>query len=452
MSERKKKNIKKGTGFWLALPFFLTLGVLTVVSFLLPLRPTFSNSEKRELAKFPEFSVDALMSGDYFDDITLWFSDTFPGRETWIGVSQYTASFHGYSEIAIEGALAVSDQLPSAAEYVAPEVEKAGAENMETAAVETTEATEAGWGGVDAGNLEIDLGTAIQIGDAGYNQLGFNELQSNRYIQTVNNFADIVAKSGARVISAPAPTSIGIMIEEEYLQQLGCVPQDEILGYLHNHMSENIVKVDTVSNLLEHNDEYVYFRTDHHWTQRGAYYAYEALCETLGYEAAPLESFEYWDQGEFKGSLYGKVRWPNKLTPDTLECYVPQGEITMYAHFKNNINNKTEWPLIGDWSEKSVNAKYSAFLASDVPMVHIVNESIPDAPKCLVIKDSFGNCYVPFLTQNYSEIYAIDYRKFGMMKLSYLVETYDIDDVIMAPYLIATQAIDGNDMFHKQLQ
>ena len=63
------------------------LAVLTVVAFIIPLRPTQSYSEKRSLAQFPEFSTEALLSGDYFDDITLWFSDTFPGRESWLQLS-----------------------------------------------------------------------------------------------------------------------------------------------------------------------------------------------------------------------------------------------------------------------------------------------------------------------------------------------------------------------------
>lgn len=438
-----KKHDKKGLA--LVLPFFLTLAVLTVVSFWIPLRPDFSDSEKRELTPFPEFSVENLLSGDYFDDITLWFSDTFPGRERWIGISQRLSNFHGHSAIAIEGPLTVSDAIP-----IQEETQPEQAVPVETAAQETAPTEAEGWGGVDAANQEIDLGAAIQIGDAGYNQLGFNELQSNRYIATINRFADQCAEFGARVISAPCPTSIGVMVEEKYLQMLNCAPQDEILSYLHSGMNDNVVTVDTFTNLVAHNDEYIYFRTDHHWTALGAYYAYESLCETLGYEAAPLESFELWNQGDFTGSLYGKVRWPSKLRMDTLDTYVPQGDITMYAHFKNN-QNKAEYPLISDWSDKNINAKYSAFLGSDCPMVEIINESLPDAPKAVVIKDSFGNCYVPFLTQNYSEIYAIDYRKFGIMKLSYLIDTYDIDDVIVAPYLIATQAIDGNDMFHKQL-
>jgi hypothetical protein len=101
--------------------------------------------------------------------------------------------------------------------------------------------------------------------------------------------------------------------------------------------------------------------------------------------------------------------------------------------------------------EKS-DARYSAFLASDCPMVHIVNEDITDAPKCLVVKDSFGNCYVPYLSQNYSHVYAVDYRKFWELGMEDFVKKYDIDDVIVMPYLIATQASDGNSFFKNQLR
>lgn len=97
-------------------------------------------------------------------------------------------------------------------------------------------------------------------------------------------------------------------------------------------------------------------------------------------------------------------------------------------------------------------SRYCAFLAADVPLAHVVNESLPDAPNCVVLKDSFGNCYVPFLSQNYHNVYAIDYRKNFPYTLSYFLEKYDIDDVIVAPYLISTQAIDGNDMFYGKLK
>ena len=68
----------------------------------------------------------------------------------------------------------------------------------------------------------------------------------------------------------------------EYLAQLNCSRQDEMLAYLHDNMSDNVLKVDTVSRLVEHNDEYIYYRTDHHWTALGAYYADTALCDAAG--------------------------------------------------------------------------------------------------------------------------------------------------------------------------
>lgn len=456
MSEMNETNNRRG--LLLTLPFLLALAVLTVISFCIPLRPTISTSEKRELTKFPEFTVESLLSGDYFDDITLWFSDTFPGREDWLSLSQSVSSFHGYSEIAVEGDLTMSDEIPVETEPATepqPEVteQTEAAEETEPTG-ETTEATEpaeTGWSGVQTENNEISLGAAIQIGDTGFNQLGFSKVQSDRYIKTVSKFADRMAKKGVRVISAPAPTAVGVMVEPDMLPQLKCARQDEMINYLHDNMSDNVIKVDTFSNLVKHNSEYIYFRTDHHWTQLGAYYAYEAMCEATGQEAAPLSSFTLWNQGTFTGSLYGKVRWPKKLRADTLDCYVPQGDITFYAHFTDGSKG-TEWPLIAEKKGKAnQNSRYSAFLAADCALAHVVNESIPDAPNCLVIKDSFGNCYVPFLTQNYHHVYAIDYRKYWRFGMADFVEKYNIDDVIVMPYLIATQAIDGNDMFRSQM-
>ena len=444
MSE--KNNTQNRRGLALVLPFLLVLSALTVVSFCIPLRPTVSTSEKRELTKFPEFTAESLLSGDYFDDITLWFSDTFPGREDWLSLSQSVASFHGYSEIAVEGKLTLSDAIPVEAPPQAISAAPRETEVTEAATEET------GWGGVQTENNEIALGAAIQIGDAGFNQLGFSKGQSDRYIKTISDFADRMAEKGIRVISAPAPTAVGVLVEPDMLAQLNCARQDEVLRYLHDNMSENVVTVDSLSNLVKHNSEYIYFRTDHHWTQLGAYYAYEALCQATDQQAAPLDAFTLWNQGTFTGSLYGKVRWPNKLRIDTMDCYVPQGDITMYAHFSGSIHG-TEYPLIADKTAPQYeDSRYCAFLAADVPLAHVVNESLPDAPNCVVLKDSFGNCYVPFLSQNYHNVYAIDYRKNFPYTLSYFLEKFDIDDVIVAPYLIATQAIDGNDMFYGKLK
>lgn len=449
MSEMNHEN--NNSGFRLALPFFITLAVLTVVSFIIPLRPTQSQMEKRNLAEFPEYSVEALTSGTYFDDITTWFSDTFPGREGWIEMSSNIQSLHGHSEFAIAGELPVVEEIPEAPAELPEEPETPSAPASTEAAEEVPETTvpaETQWGGVDAADdeaVELGDGTVIQVGDAAFNAVGFSQIYSDKYVDTISKFADYAAEKGVRTISAPAPTAVGILIEPEYLEKLGCADQDATIQYLHGHMSDNVVKVDTYAALIDHNDEYIYFRTDHHWTALGAYYAYEAICETAGFDVVPLEEFQQWDQGEFEGSLYWKAPNRRKLELDNVMAYIPPGDIQMTV--SSGTTGGKEAPLLADMTQRAANTKYLTFLGTDYALTTVTNNSIPDGPTCIVIKDSFGNALVPFLTQAYHKVYAIDYRKFHGSTLKFLIDSWDVDDVIFAPYLIATQANDGNKMF-----
>lgn len=478
MSDIKQQKRPQDTGFWKVLPFFLVLGGLTVASFLIPLRPVVSYSEKRELAKFPAFSMEALTDGSYFNDITTWFSDTFPGRETWLEAANYINALHGYSSISFSSDFVAADSdspdsfpdssagstdptesLPSKSQTSTKDTQPTEpSESQETSSSEpeqdTTEPTEAetvpeetGWGGVNAGNVEIALGAAIQVGDTAFNQLGFSQVQSDRYIKTLSALAAELSEQGVRVISCPAPTSVGIMVEREYLEMLNCAPQDEMLAYLHDRMADNVITVNTYANLVRHNNEYLYFRTDHHWTALGAYYAYEALCQALELEPVPLDQFQELDQGEFRGTLYGKVKWPHKLKQDKVIAYVPPGDITVKAYYNNNARF-VEKPLIADVSRRTVHETYLTFLGGDCALMEITNESIPDAPSCVVIKDSYGNCFIPYLTQHYYKVYAIDYREYYEMNLQTFADYFGIRDVIFAPNLTAVQSDIGEGLFH----
>jgi len=226
-------------------------------------------------------------------------------------------------------------------------------------------------------------------------------------------------------------------VENEYMELLKCEPQDEALDYIHGLMNDNVIKVDTVRALIEHNDEYLFYRTDHHWSSLGAYYSYAACMEALGHEPAPLDSFEPWDQGEFRGSLYYECKQTSKLELDIVTAYIPEGDIVTKIYDTNG--GGFEWPLLTDMSKSKVNAKYMCFLAGDHALTVITNNSLPDAPNCVIVKDSYGNCFAPFLTQNYHTVYVIDYREYFTMKLGKFCEKYDIQDVILLPNLGATQ-------------
>ena len=449
MSDKKQENPKRRISGWYALPFFVVLAVLTVASMILPLRPTVSYMEKRELAKFPEFSLEALVSGSYFDDISLWFSDTFPGREEWLDLANATASLRGYSRVSIQGQLSDAVEVPAIPEPTKPTPTEmpAAMETQETGQTDPMpeETVDDSWHGVDVGDEEIlKTQTAIQIGDAVYSAQGFSQPLSDRYARALTHLSEELEKVDCQLVSAPAPTAIGILIEEEYLESLGSASQADMLAYLHGSMGDKILKADTVGELLKHNGEYVYFRTDHHWTALGAYYAYRAMCEAMGMEPVELDTMEEWDQGVFMGSMYGRAARPRQLRKDNCVAYIPNGEITYEAG--NTDDYFWEIPILSDHSTQDENTKYLVF-GTDYPITHAHNASLPDAPKCLVVKDSFGNPMTQFLCQNFSDVYAIDYRKFYSMNCKAFAEKHDIDYVIFMPYLTATQSQQGVDMF-----
>lgn len=451
---KKNSNDRKAPGFALSVPFLLVLTVLTAVSFLIPLRPTRSYSEKRELARFPDFSWETLLDGSYFDSITAWFSDTFPGREGWISLSSGIESLHGWSEVSIREDNSIEDMMfRQPAESIPSDTPSAPADVPTAPEEETAAEPDPVWGGVDAGDdadITVSSSSIIQIGDAAFNGLGFSEQQSRRYSAALTGFSDAVYQQGIRVVSAPPPLAIGILVEKEYLEKLNCAPQDETIAFLHDNMGEHVIPVDTYAALITHNSEYLYFRTDHHWTALGAYYCYRAICEALDMEPAELSSFQEFDQGEFAGSLYGKTSHTNRLRKDNVMAYIPPGDVSMMVY--NNSPFGYERPVISDTTYRFENEKYLTFLSSDFPLSVITNESIPDAPSCILVKDSFGNCLAPFLTQNYHKVYVVDYRKFTACSLRYFVKVCPVQDVIFMPYLMATQSMQGTKMIESLCQ
>lgn len=447
----RKMAYRPGPKF--SVPFFVTLGILTVVSFLIPLRPQRSYAEKRDLARFPEFSFSALVSGDYFDGISLWFSDTFPGREKWITLAQYDDSLYGYSDIYIQGEIPVTETVPVILENPTPATSPTQSavttESVKESVPPVTEpVTEPGWGGVDAGDAaEIirDM-TAFQIGDSAFIYQNFSQATSDSYAAVVNELAQKLQDKGVTVISAPTPTAVGVLIEDEYQQKLGSVSQVKIQEYINSRLDPQVVAVDTVNALIDHNDEYIYFRTDHHWTALGAYYSYRAICQSVGLEPVDIETLEPWDQGTFRGSLYGRVQQPNKLRADTVTAYIPKGDIRFETY--NTDGFPSQRTILTDASNRTEYEKYLVF-GTDYPMTHAENRSLPDAPNCIVVKDSFGNCFVPFLTQSFHHVYAIDYRKYYNEPIDKLIEKYNIDCVIIMPYITAVQDSQGPEMFRR---
>ena len=106
------------------------------------------------------------------------------------------------------------------------------------------------------------------------------------------------------VYSIIIPDSTQIMLDPELVEQLGGSSEEQAIDYYYRMLSDDVHTIDTFDTLYEHRDEYLYFRTDHHWTQLGAYYVYQNLAEEMGVNPHSLSDFEKVNFGDFLGTFY----------------------------------------------------------------------------------------------------------------------------------------------------
>ena len=200
---------------------------------------------------------------------------------------------------------------------------------------------------------------------------------------------------------------------------------------------------DVYTPLMEHKDEDIFYRTDHHWTSLGAYYGYTGLAGALGYDPVPLSDYTPTVRStEFYGTVFSSsgVRW---VKPDTITTYVPDDGITVVSHtYDNSGNPLEEQRALYVESFLSVKDKYSMFLGGNQSLGVVTNTNNPDGPKLLIIRDSYADSLVPFLTAHYSEIHLIDPRYYHLSVKDY-VEQNGIDQALVL-YSVPNFVTDGN--------
>ena len=200
---------------------------------------------------------------------------------------------------------------------------------------------------------------------------------------------------------------------------------------------------DVYTPLMEHKDEDIFYRTDHHWTSLGAYYGYTGLASALGYTPVPLSEYTPTVRStEFYGTVFSSsgVRW---VKPDTITTYVPDDGITVVSHTYDSSGNPVEEQrALYVESFLSVKDKYSMFLGGNQSLGVVTNTNNPDGPKLLIIRDSYADSLVPFLTAHYSEIHLIDPRYYHLSVKDY-VEQNGIDQALVL-YSVPNFVTDGN--------
>ena len=275
--------------------------------------------------------------------------------------------------------------------------------------------------------IKVVNGVAV-VGNSAYELFTYRESSAKAYAKAVNALAkDLDGK--AEVYDMVIPLSSGITFPDNLVDKIDSTNQRNAMLSIMGMMNSQVKSVDIYDALMKHRKEYIYFRTDHHWTALGAYYAYTALCEEMGIEPEKLEEYETREFEGFVGSFYNDTKNESlKKHPDVITAYLPKSEAKM--HVTPAKGQDYDWDIIYDVSSYGASLKYSTFIASDNPFTEITNQTLTDESACIVVKESFGNAFVPFLVDHYQHVYVVDYR-YWQGNLAKLAEEKKAKDVIL---------------------
>lgn len=323
----------------------------------------FSALENRNLAEKPKVEKEAVLSGQFGEDFETYIADQFPLRNEMIAVKS---------------------------------------------------------------NVERMLGKkdshGVFIGKDGHFLQDFKK-PDDKLLKKNMGYIDVFAKEiDTYMMIAPTATKV---LEDKLPKYAS--PYDEGVFLQAIQEEANHAKfVDLLPALKKHRTEPIYYKTDHHWTTLGAYYAYVEFCKSYGIAPLQLEDFEIEQAStEFYGTLFSKGNF-TFAKPDTLEIFHYKGEEKVSV-YDVNLNETKDSMYARDFLKEK--DKYGVFLNQNQPML-ILNTGVNNGKKIMMIKDSYANCLIPFLTAHFEEIHVLDIRFLNLPVLEY-AKSEGIKDAII---------------------
>ena len=333
---------RKLQGQWLTYLLVGVIAVFLILSLLIPDK-AFSESENRNLAQFP--GGGSLQEGTFLSDLSSWFADQFPGRDGWMSLDLAFRQLLGQKESS--GVYLGRDhylmQVPSAPDEA--QVQR---------------------------NLEA------------INAFGQAHPELNMVMSIVPNAVTVHADK--------LPDNAPVRDQKADLQSL----QDRLTGARF---------VDVTDNLLKHKDQYLYYKTDHHWTSLAAAYAFEAIAPELNIAAPDLSSYTVYPVSKgFEGTLSAKSG--SHKTKDQVDIYVPATDIEYFVTYPDS-NEK----ICSLYNRAALEQKdhYTVFFGGNYSRVDITTTA-DTGRSLLLFKDSYANCFVQFLYPYFDHITMIDPR------------------------------------------
>ncbi len=409
----------------------------------------------------PETTFGSFFDGSYASGNRAWYAAAFPQSDTLKSVNKALNGFYKFSGLSGENDVQLlvtmdGQAAQHGASIQAPTDTDPSQTVDPTDSTEPTETTEPPESvepsdGLQPGMVVENLGAAVLVGNRAV-EVAYADYDSiDDYAAAVTSIATALG-SKVHTYSILVPNAAEFYTPEDY--HTGECSQSAMIDYAYDHMGSNVKTVDAYSKLAAHIDEYVYFRTDHHWTQLGAYYAYVAFCEKAGMKAEPLSKFETGQYDVFVGSMYNFLEnYPQAAilrdNPDVLQYYVPFVDRDTWVYSDTTLTNGYQLGVICHIDAEYSN-KYLCFLGGDHPITVITTDV--DGPVCMLIKESYGNAFAPWLTSHYSKIIVVDPREFNSdgkptLDIVKFAQEQNVNDCIILNYPMMI----GSDLYISQL-
>jgi hypothetical protein len=246
----------------------------------------------------------------------------------------------------------------------------------------------------------------------------------------LNDFADTIDPS-VQIYSVLIPDRIEFESDES-LKALSD-SEEVTIQYVNTLLSDRIAPINIYDGIKAKSSDYIYFNTDHHWTALGAYYGYSAFVSALGETPIPLSDYDRERFNNFLGSRYALNNNLEK-NPDYVDVFkYKELDSLSYTVYREGVYE--EAPLL-DMTFKELPNKYGVFLGGDWPLSkvsrNISDDKTPtNGKKLLIIKDSYGNAFTPFIAPHYDETYIVDPRYIDdSIDVRALIDENQIDEVL----------------------
>lgn len=360
--DRQRKVQEKLVG----IIFILTLFLFLIINVIVPDREK-SVQENRMLATKPKFRLSSLISGDYDEKFEAYMDDQFVGRDMW--------------------------------RKLKVTVDRIGGSRLEN--------------GVYIGR-NGQLLEQIEVADE-------NHLAAN--IKAIKSFSESQKKIPVRMMLVPDAANV---LNHSLPALAKPEDQTQMFSMVRKDLGDSVEWIDVSTELNKHKTEKIYYKTDHHWTTLGAFYAFQATAPSLGIEGDLSGKYvSHAVSNSFNGMLASKSG-VNLGEKEQIDIYVPTEEDTdLIIDYVDEGKRSTS---LYDSSKLKEKDQYTVFLGGNSSLLDIRTVST-STKRLLLVKDSFANSFIPFLTPYYREIVVVDPRYYSGT-INDLMDSYRISEVL----------------------